>query len=127
MLARPQISKLTTLITKVYYSNTIAEIINDILEQVNAELGEKYKLEFIDNKFHISPFKKITVNFRYKTTEPCGKGATNEHGTIKGSGEYQANGKIVNTDTLIIGDRVKVTPVENGQKWIVDFKIRKIK
>ena len=63
-----QISKLTTLITKVYYSNTIAEIINDILEQVNAELGEKYKLEFIDNKFHISPFKKITVNFRYKTT-----------------------------------------------------------
>lgn len=63
-----EISELTTLITKVYYSNTVAEIINDILEQVNAELGQKYKLEFIDNKFDVLPFRKITVNFRYKAT-----------------------------------------------------------
>lgn len=63
-----EISELTTLITKVYYSNTVAEIINDILEQVNAELGKKYKLEFVDNLFNVLPFKKITVKFKYKAT-----------------------------------------------------------
>lgn len=68
----------------------------------------------------------ITINAT-TSNKPCGKGAANEHGTIKGSGSYSANGTIVNTDTLVVGDRVKVTPVENGQIWIVDFKIRKIK
>ena len=63
-----EISNISTSITKVYYSNTIAEIINDILKQVNEELGVKYKLEFIDNKFNVNPFKKINVEFRYKQT-----------------------------------------------------------
>lgn len=63
-----KISNISTSITKVYYSNTIAEIINDILKQVNEELGVKYKLEFIDNKFNVNPFKKINVEFRYKQT-----------------------------------------------------------
>lgn len=63
-----EISNISTSITKVYYSNTIAEIINDILKQVNEELGVKYKLEFIDNKFNVNPFKKISVEFRYKQT-----------------------------------------------------------
>lgn len=61
-----KISKMATKITKVYFSNTIAEIINDILEQVNDETGIKHKLEFIDNKFNVTPFKKINVDFRYK-------------------------------------------------------------
>lgn len=63
-----EISNISTSITKVYYSNTIAEIINDILKQVNEELGVKYKLEFIDNKFNVNSFKKINVEFRYKQT-----------------------------------------------------------
>lgn len=69
---------------------------------------------------------EITINAT-SSNNPCGLGATNQHGTIEGSGEYKANGTIINTDTLKIGDLVKVTPTENGQKWIVDFKIRKIK
>ena len=43
-----------------------------------------------------------------------------------GSGAYKAEGTIVNTDTLKTGDLVKVTPTENGQKWFVDFKVRKL-
>lgn len=45
---------------------------------------------------------------------------------LAGSGTYKAKGTIINTCTLVVGDLVKVTPTENGQKWIVDFKIRKI-
>lgn len=62
------ISNISTSISKLYYSNTIAEIINDILKQVNEELGIKYKLEFIDNKFNVNPFKKVNVSFRYRQT-----------------------------------------------------------
>lgn len=62
------ISNISTSISKLYYSNTIAEIINDILKQVNEELGIKYKLEFIDSKFNVSPFKKVNVSFRYRQT-----------------------------------------------------------
>ena len=62
------ISNISTSISKLYYSNTIAEIINDILKQVNEELGIKYKLEFIDNKFNINHFKKVNVSFRYRQT-----------------------------------------------------------
>lgn len=69
---------------------------------------------------------KITINAT-SSNKPCGLGATNQHGTIEGSGEYKANGTFINTDTLVTGDLVRVTPTENGQKWIVDFKIRKIK
>lgn len=69
---------------------------------------------------------EITINAT-SSNKPCGLGATNQHGTIEGNGEYKANGTFINTDTLKVGDLVKVTPTENGQKWIVDFKIRKIK
>ena len=62
------ISNISTSISKLYYSNTIAEIINDILKQVNEELGIKYKLEFIDSKFNVNPFKKVNVSFRYRQT-----------------------------------------------------------
>lgn len=61
------------------------------------------------------------------STGKAGEGPhSHTHSTIEGSGEYRASGKITNTDTLKVGDFVKVTPVENGQIWIVDFKIRKI-
>lgn len=62
------ISSFATSISKIYNSNTVAEIINDILNQVNNELGTKYLLEFEDNKFNVVPFKKINVQFRYKHT-----------------------------------------------------------
>lgn len=49
------------------------------------------------------------------------------HGTIEGKGEISSKGIITNTDTLVKGDRVVVFPVEEGQIWIVGFKIRKVK
>lgn len=52
---------------------------------------------------------------------------THYHGTIKGKGKISSKGVITNTDTLIKGDKVIVIPVETGQKWIVGFKVRKVK
>lgn len=74
----------------------------------------------------VGTLDKITINAT-SSNKPCGLGTTNPHGTIEGNGEYKANGTFINTDTLKKGDLVKVTPTEKGQKWIVDFKIRKIK
>lgn len=48
------------------------------------------------------------------------------HGKIIGKGKYETSGTIINTCTLKKGDLVKVTPVKNAQKWIVDFKIREL-
>ena len=50
-----------------------------------------------------------------------------EHGIIEGSGEYKAIGTIINTDTLKVGDYVKVVPTEKGQKWFIDSKYREVK
>jgi len=47
-------------------------------------------------------------------------------GAMIGKGTYKTNGTIVNTDTLKIGDLVKLTPTENIQIWFVDFKVRKL-
>lgn len=68
----------------------------------------------------------ITINAT-SSNKTCSGGYTNQHGTIEGTGEYVANGIFINTDTLKVGDLVRVTPTEQGQIWIVDFKIRKIK
>lgn len=50
-----------------------------------------------------------------------------KHGTIKGSGKYKTHGTIINTDTLIVGDFVQVIPTQEGQKWFVTSKYRKVK
>lgn len=62
------ITEVATAISKLYYGNTIAEIINDIITQINEELGIKYKLEFTDGLFNVVPFKKINVAFRHRQT-----------------------------------------------------------
>lgn len=63
-----EVSQISTSISKMYNSNTVAEIISDILEQANNELGTKYLIQFEDNKFNIVPFKKVDVKFRYRRT-----------------------------------------------------------
>lgn len=63
-----EISTISTSITKIYNSNTIAEIRNDILKQANDELGIKYIIEFAEDKFNVVPFRKVNVQFRYKST-----------------------------------------------------------
>ena len=45
----------------------------------------------------------------------------------EGTGSYKSNGTIVNTDTLKVGDLVKLTPTEDFQVWFVDHKVRKVK
>lgn len=63
-----QIPQLSTSISKLYNKNTFAEIIVDILKQVEKETGIEYKLEYIDNVFNVSPFKKIKINFQLRYT-----------------------------------------------------------
>ncbi len=55
---------IATSITKIYKNNTIAEIIDDILNQVNDELGVKYILEIENCKFNLQKYKKIHVQAR---------------------------------------------------------------
>ncbi len=49
-----------------------------------------------------------------------------DHGTIEGTGKIEIKGTIVNTDTLKVGDYVKVCPCEDGQKWFIDSKFRAV-
>lgn len=43
---------------------------------------------------------------------------------LAGNGSYKAEGTFINTDTLKVGDLVKLTPTEKGQKWFIDYKVR---
>ena len=54
-----------TSITKIYKKNTAAEIINDILDRVNNERGEKYILELEGTKFNLIKHKKIEAKLQY--------------------------------------------------------------
>ncbi|MGL5426325.1 MAG: DUF2577 family protein [Cetobacterium sp.] len=61
------------------------------------------------------------------SNETTGPGPhSHKHETIKGTGSYKAVGTIINTDTLIVGDYVKVVPSQDGQMWFVDSKFRKV-
>lgn len=62
------ISNMSTSISKMYNSNTVAEIIADILKQVNNETGIKYILEYENDVFNVLPFKIIEVEFTSKKT-----------------------------------------------------------
>lgn len=79
-------------------------------------------------KFDITgTITEITINTTSSNTEAGPGPHKHEHGTIKGDGKYKAIGTIVNTDTLEVGDYVKVVPTEKGQKWFIDSKFRKVK
>lgn len=69
---------------------------------------------------------KIKINATTSTGESAPGPHKHAHDMIEGNGEYESQGTIINTCTLVKGDLVKVTPVEDGQKWIIDFKIRKL-
>lgn len=56
------IEPIATSISKIYKNSTIAEIIKDILETVNEELGKKYTLEIEDTTFNLVLHEKIQVH-----------------------------------------------------------------
>lgn len=97
-------------------------ILNSRKLYMNDRLFDDYTREF-SLKGKIS---KIKIDATTNTGESGPGPHKHTHGAIEGSGEYESQGTIVNTCTLVKGDLVKVTPVEDGQKWIVDFKIRKL-
>ena len=70
---------------------------------------------------------KITkYNFENKTNTKIASNHAHPIKSLTGQGTYEAEGTFINTDTLVVGDLVKVTPTEAGQMWIVDYKVRKI-
>ncbi len=70
---------------------------------------------------------KITkYNFENKTNTEIASNHAHPIKSLAGQGTYEAEGTFINTDTLVVGDLVKVTPTEAGQMWIVDYKVRKI-
>lgn len=62
-----EVDKISTLITQIYRNRTIIEIIKDIVEQVNNELGKKYVLEVEDDVFHLRLYKKIKIELDYNS------------------------------------------------------------
>ena len=60
-----EFENISTLITKIYKKNTVAEIIKDILEKVNNKRGEKYILELEGMKFNLIKYKKIEAKLDY--------------------------------------------------------------
>lgn len=66
----------------------------------------------------------ITINAT-TSNKPCSLGATNQHGTIKGNGEYETIGTIQWTDTLKVGDKVLMLPTnENEYFYLIDKVVR---
>jgi len=57
---------ISTLITKIYKDNTIAEIILDILEQATKETGIKYRLEMRAGKLYIEKYTDLIVSATYQ-------------------------------------------------------------
>lgn len=57
---------LSTNINHIYFENTIAEIIDDILEQCNKETGKIYYKEVLEDKLYIFEKGTKTINPIYK-------------------------------------------------------------
>lgn len=57
---------ISTLITKIYKDKTVAEIINDILDQATKELGVKYRLEMRVGKLHIEKYTDLIVSTTFQ-------------------------------------------------------------
>lgn len=68
---------------------------------------------------------KITeYDFQNTTNTEVASNHTHSIKTLAGKGTYKAEGTFINTDTLKVGDLVKVTPTDNGQMWFIDYKVR---
>lgn len=63
------IDEMTTNINKIYKDKTIAEIIKDILLQVQNETGIEYRLEMLEGKLYITKYKEITVDLQFQPAE----------------------------------------------------------
>ncbi len=61
-----EIPNLTTNINHIYFENTIAEIIDDILEQCNKETGKIYYKEVLEDKLYIFERGTKIINPTYK-------------------------------------------------------------
>lgn len=63
------IVKISTMITKIYKDNTIAEIIKDILKQATEETGVKYRLEMRAGKVYIILYEKLKIKAFYSPSD----------------------------------------------------------
>ena len=63
-------------------------------------------------------------DFQNTTDTEIASNHTHPIKTLAGKGTYKAEGTFINTDTLKVGDLVKVTPTDNGQMWFIDYKVR---
>lgn len=79
----------------------------------------------------VGDITEITINTTSRNIEAGPGPHSHPHGIIKGigknTGKIKLEGVIKNTDTLTVGDYVKVVPTEKGQKWFIDSKYRKVK
>lgn len=60
------ITKIPTLINKIYKEDTISDIIKDILKQATKETGMKYRLEAREGKIFIEKYTDLIINPTFK-------------------------------------------------------------
>lgn len=93
--------------------NLVVKLQSGITIKKNKILVAVEKLADYSRMFElVGTINSITINAT-TSNRPCGKGATNEHGTIKGSGNIEMQGVIKWTDTLKVGDTVLMLPTNN--------------
>lgn len=64
-----QIDTMNTRISKIYKDKTIAEIIKDIIQQVEQETGTKYRLEMRAGKIYVIKYYEISINPTFQPGE----------------------------------------------------------
>ena len=64
-----KIEVMNTRITKIYKDKTIAEIIKDIIQQVEHETGVKYRLETRAGKVYVIKYYEISINPTFQPSE----------------------------------------------------------
>lgn len=58
------VCKIPTKIRKIYHANTIIDVIRDILNQAELELGTKYRIEMrVGGGLHVEEYKNLEVKF----------------------------------------------------------------
>ena len=64
-----QIDTMNTRISKIYKDKTIAEIIKNIIQQVEQETGTKYRLEMRAGKMYVIKYYEISINPTFQPGE----------------------------------------------------------
>jgi len=56
------ICQISTMVNKIYYGDTISDVIKDLLKLAGNELAKNYRLEVRENKLYIEKYEKLVIS-----------------------------------------------------------------